>query len=722
MSSSSRAPMSLRLIGLSAVAAAAIASPAFADDTQGSLDHQGQPIPETEVDPIEVRGQMAPVYGADIISTATRTDTPLIDTPQAISVVTRDQISDLSLQSMADVVRYVPGVGFAQGEGNRDTLVFRGNASTADFFTDGLRDDTQYYRDLYNIERVEVLKGPNAMIFGRGGVGGVLNRVTRQAGWGLANEAHLEIGSDAHFRGTIDLGLEVSPSAALRVLGLYQDSGSYRDGVHYERFGINPSAAFRIGDSTLLRLSYEHFEDSRVADRGVPAAPGGSLANPARPLEGYQSTFFGDPGRSPTSTDVDALDAFLEHDFGGGLILRNRTRLADYDKFYQNVFPGAVNGAGTAVSISAYNNATLRQNLLTQTDLVYSVATGSIGHTFLAGFELGRQDTENLRLTGYFPGGVTSVSAPLTDPTIDLPLTFAPNATDASNDGVANVAAFYVQDQVELTPQIQIVAGLRYDNFEIDVLNRRNGVRLTRSDDLWSPRLGLVFKPQEDLAFYASYTRGHLPRSGEQLSSLSPGNAALDPEQFDNYEIGAKWDFTALFSLTAALYQLDRTNVVVPDPANPGQSILVDGQRSRGLELGAVGRLTSRWTLIAAYAWQEAEITADQSATILAGNRLANTAEHSFSIWSRYDVSDVLGVGLGVVHLGDRFTNADNTQVMPAFTRVDGALFYAVNDAVQVQLNVENLLDEDYFASAHTNNNITPGGPRAFRLGLTARF
>ena len=340
----------------------------------------------------------------------------------------------------------------------------------------------------------------------------------------------------------------------------------------------------------------------------------------------------------------------------------------------------------------------------------------------LAGFELGQQNNENFRLTGYFPGGATSLSVPLTNPTIDLPVTFAASATNPSTDGVTNVSAFYVQDQIELSPQVQIIAGLRYDNFEIDVLNRRNGVRLNRTDDLWSPRLGLVFKPLENLAFYASYTRGHLPRSGEQLSSLSPTNAVLEPEQFDNYEIGAKWDLTPLFSLTAALYQLDRTNVVVPDPANPGQSLLVDGQRSRGLELSAVGRLTSRWTLIAAYAWQEAEITADQSATILAGNRLANTAEHSFSVWTRYDVSDVLGVGLGVIHLGDRFAAADNTQVMPAFTRVDGALFYAVNDAVEVQLNVENLLDEDYFASAHTSNNITPGGPRTFRLGLTARF
>ena len=177
-----------------------------------------------------------------------------------------------------------------------------------------------------------------------------------------------------------------------------------------------------------------------------------------------------------------------------------------------------------------------------------------------------------------------------------------------------------------------------------------------------------------------------------------------------------------ILSLTAALFQLDRTNVVVPDPANPGQSILVDGQRSRGLELGATGRINAQWTIIGAYTWLEAEITANQSATVLAGNRLANTAEHSFSVWTRYDFTPRFGAGAGVIYEGERFTNADNTQVMPAYTRVDGALYYALNDSIDLQLNVENLFDEDYFASAHTNNNITPGAPRSFRVGLTARF
>jgi catecholate siderophore receptor len=705
---------------LLASTALCVAAPAFAQQQPavplGTLRVDDQ-AGDFGIQPRRDQGYVAPTS-----ISATKTETALIDTPQAITVVTRDQINDQGLVGLNDLVRYVPGVTYAQGEGNRDAIIFRGIASTADYFTDGLRDDTQYYRDLYNVERVEVLKGPNAMIFGRGGSGGLINRVTRQAGWDVENELRLEAGSHDFYRGTVDYNFEVSDTTALRVTGLYEDSGSYREGVTYEKFGINPTASFRLGDNALLQLGYEHFEDRRIADRGVSANPGGTRANPARPLDGYRDTFFGDPARSPTDTDVDALSIAFEHRFDNGLTLRNRTRLADYDKFYQNVFPGAVNAATQTVPISAYNNATTRQNLINQTDLVFYADTGSVRHTFLAGAEFGRQETDNLRLTGYFPGGGTTFNAPLTNPTINQPLTWAPSATDASNEGVTKLAAGYLQDQIELTSQLQLILGVRYEHIESEVLNRRNNVRTEATDNLWSPRAGLVFKPMDNLSLYGSYTKTYLPRSGEQLTGLTPTNRALDPEEFENYELGAKWDVTPGLSLTAAVFQLDRSNVVVPDPANPAQSILVDGQRSKGVELSATGQITEQWSVVAAYTRLDAEITAAQSTTVLAGNKLANVAENSASIWSRYDFTPRFGAGLGVIYQGDRFTASDNTQVMPSFTRVDGALFYALTDRIDVQLNVENLLDEDYFATAHSNNNITPGGPRAFRVGLTTRF
>ena len=654
-------------------------------------------------------------YKAGRSITATRTETELLDTPQAISVVTRRQIEDQALVSMADAVRYVPGVSFAQGEGNRDTPVFRGNASTADFFVDGIRDDVQYFRDLYNIERVEVLKGPNAMIFGRGGAGGVINRVTRQADWNDQRELRLEAGSFDHYRATFDLGASPGERLALRLTGLLQDSGSYRNGVTYEKFGLNPTASVRLGADSLLQLGYEHFEDERVADRGVPSFQG-------RPIATDDSTFFGDPGASPTDTSVNVLSAALEHRFAGGAIVRNRTRYGAYDKFYQNVFPGAVNAAGTTVAITGYQDRTDRENLFNQTDLNLYADTGAFRHTLLVGAELGRQQTENARKTAFFSGGVTTFNAPVAAPTVSLPVTFAVAPGNADNRSVVDVAAAYVQDQVELSPRLSLILGLRYDRFRTDFLNRRTGIRFDVEDDLWSPRFGLTLKPRAQVSLYTSYSVTHVPRAGDQLTSLTPSNRAFDPEEFRNYEVGAKWDPNPELQLTAALYRLDRSNVVVPDPVTPALSLLVDGQRTSGLELSAVGQIMPNLGVVAAYAYQDGEITRAQSAAIPAGSQLANLPEHSWSVWGRYDVTPRFGAGLGVIYQDERFAEANNRVVLPSYTRVDAALFYALSERLALQLNAENLLDEGYFAYAHNNNNITPGAPRAVKLGLTARY
>ncbi len=234
------------------------------------------------------------------IRSATKTSTPLRDVPQAVSVVTSAMMADQRMTNMADVVRFMPGVGMAQGEGNRDTPILRGNSSTSDFFVDGIRDDVQYFRDVYNLERVEALKGPNAMIFGRGGAGGVINRVTRQAGWGQSREAVLQLGSWDNRRLTADVGTGLSDTVAARLTGLYERSDSYRAGVEQERVGVQPSVAFRLGPATTLRASYEYFHDERTADRGVP-----SFGD--RPVATDPETFFGDPANSPMHATVNVL-------------------------------------------------------------------------------------------------------------------------------------------------------------------------------------------------------------------------------------------------------------------------------------------------------------------------------------------------------------------------------------------------------------------------------
>ncbi len=666
------------------------------------------PLPKVTV----TAEHMSDGYRVERSRTATRTDTPLVDVPQSVSVVTRDLIQDQSMQSLMDVARYVPGAGMAQGEGNRDAIILRGNSSTSDFFLDGVRDDVEYFRDLYNIDRVEILKGPNAMIFGRGGAGGVVNRVSRQASWEPVREVSLQGGSWDNRRASFDLGGAVSDSFSARVMGVYEDSESYRDGVELERQGINPTFALAIGDATVLRFSYEYFDYDRVADRGIPSFDGG-------PFRTRDSTFFGDPDQSPTYATVNQGAATIDHAFNDNVRLRNRTVYADFDKFYQNVFAGgAVNADTGLVQLSAYNNEQLRENIFNQTDLTFSTATGSIGHEFLVGVELGEQTTENQRMTGLFNGTDPAIFVPATDPMVSVPVTFAPTATDATNRGRATIAALYVQDQIRFTPNWLAVVGLRYDSFDMDFTDRRGaGTRIETSDDLVSPRGGLVYKPAENVSLYASSSMTYVPRSGAQLASLTPTNAAFDPEEFQNIEVGAKWDVSPRLAVTAAVFQLDRKNVVIADPNVPGNSLLVDGQRTDGVELGISGQVNDSWSIQGGYAWQDGELNEQ-----LGGTTLAQLPEHVISLWNRYDFTQSWGVGLGVIHQTEMYAAADNAVTLPSFTRVDAGVYYTLNERLRMQVNVENLLDERYYPNAHNNNNITPGSPLAVRVGVTANF
>ena len=698
---------------------ALLASPAIAHaaDRTDDADPPATPI---DLDKVEVVGQRyLPDYATRKTRSATKTDTPLLDVPQAVTVVTDKLVADQAMTSLSEAFRYMPGVGLAQGEGNRDTPVLRGNSSTADFFVDGIRDDVQYIRDTYNLERVEALKGPNALVFGRGGSGGVVNRVTRQADGQSHRSASLQVGSGDRRRGTLDYGDGIGEgSAGFRINAVYEDSASFRDGYSVERYGINPTFGFEIAPGTRVELSYEHFHDERVADRGVPSLDG-------RPIDTDPSTFFGNPDESPVEATVDAFDAVLTHAFGEHLQLRNHFRYADYDKFYQNVFPGAVDAATQTVAISAYNNTTARRNLFNQTDLVWETTTGAIRHTVLAGTEFGRQVTDNQRMTGYFgaPGSTTtSIRVPLASPTTsEIPL-FRPSASDADNHGVAKVAAVYLQDQVEFSPQWQAILGLRYDDFRVDLRNNRTGATVSSEDGLLSPRAGLVYKPLDRVSLYASYSMAYQPRAGEQLASLTASNAALDPETFRNREIGAKWDIRPDLQASLAVYRLDRGNVAVTDPADATRMILVDGQSTEGVELGIAGRITESWQVMGGYAYQDGEITTTQSATAVAGNRLAQLPRHSASLWNRYDVNASFGVGLGIIHRGAIYANVDNLVTLPAFTRFDGAVYWTLNPSVQLQLNIENLGNKRYFASAHSNNNLSPGTPRSAWLTMNVHF
>jgi catecholate siderophore receptor len=711
------------------VAALANALPLQAQATAGDAQTlQPDTVPASPADTVKGTRLRPVVITADSLRahgyfarrsvSAMKTDTPLRSTPQAITVVTGQLIADQAMQNMADVVRYVPGITMGQGEGHRDAPTVRGNSSTSDFFVDGFRDDAQYYRDLYNIERVEALKGSNAMIFGRGGGGGVINRVTKEAQFAPVASMSLEGGTYDHVRGTADVGAALTPVLAGRVNAMYDNSGSHRDQVSLERYGFNPTLTIGTGEATSVRLGYELFDDRRTVDRGIPSLGGAPLGTDA-------ATFFGDPSVNGAAARVHAGNIVVDHAFTPTLRLRNATRVMDYDKFYQNVVPGAVtvpntSGAEATVSFTAYNNATERLNLFNQTDLTTMLATGSVRHTLLVGAELGRQTTQNVRMTGYFGGTATSYSSPLSRPTISVPVDFRPNATDPNNDVTADVASLYVQDQLALTARWQAILGLRADRFALSYDDRRGGPSFERTDNMLSPRAGLVFDAARALSLYASYGVSHLPSSGDQFSSLNASTQALEPERFDNYEIGAKLDAGRYLSLTTAAYRLDRSNSTARDPRDNTKLVQTGSVRTTGYELGVTGSLTDWWQVAGGWSAQRAAVSATTTSAPK-GTTVPLVPHTTISLWNSWRPFPLLGAGLGVVHQGEMYTSLDNAVTLPAFTRVDAALFATLTPHVRLQLNVENLFDREYYPTAHNNNNILPGAPRTLRITAGVR-
>ena len=662
----------------------------------------------TQLEPIIVTGKTQGYIAVDSV-TATKTDTPLLDVPQSINVVTRAQLDDQALHSLGDVLRYVPGVTVGQGEGNRDQVTLRGQNTTADFFLDGVRDDVQYFRGLYNLERVEVLKGPYALIFGRGGGGGIVNRVQKSPSPAARFlDARASANSFGAYDLSFDLNAPVGDNAALRVNAAYEDLANHRDVYEGERIAVNPYFAIDLDSGWKAGLSYEYVDDDRATDRGVPSLAGA-------PITGYRDRFFGVPDVNRTRLEAHIAKLRVDGALTEDLAFSTTLLYGDYDKVYTNVYPnGAATGQNGTVALAAYADATARENVLVQSNLVWSVTTGDISHKILFGLEYGDQDSANQRRNGVLSNATFNLANPVF-PTVTFPA--------LSRDTVSTVKtfSFYVQDQISLGERFEIVAGLRFDRFDIDGTDLQPDPDrpFARADDKVSPRLGLIFKPRPNVSLYASYSQSFLPRSGDQFLTLSTTQANLEPEEFTNYELGAKWNVRPNLNVTAALFQLDRANATTPDPANPLITINVGKTRTQGLELAVTGTILPNWQVSGAYAYQDAALDGNDAV------RLAQVPEHQFSLWNRYDVSDRLGFGLGITRQSDQFaairTLAATTR-LPSFTRVDAAVFYSVSEAVEVQVNVENLFDETYFSDAHNNFNISPGAPLNARFTVRARF
>ncbi len=652
--------------------------------------------------------------------------TPIIDVPQSLSLYTSTEILERGFTSVAGIVDYTPGVSNTQGEGHRDAIVFRGVRSTADFYIDGARDDVQYYRPLYNLEQVEILRGPNALLFGRGGTGGVLNRVTKKGMIGESfTTAQASIDTFGAYGVQVDSNFDAGDNAAFRINAMYEGLNNHRDFFDGERIGFNPTAKFQLGEDTVVDVSYEYIDHERFIDRGIPTGADGL------PVEAFKDIVFGDPEVNVTTLQANLFRAAVQHQFSDTVKGNVSAFYGDYDKFYGNFYASGYDGANTPnqVTLDGYEDQTNRENLILSGNLVAEGTTGGIGHTLIGGVEYIATSSDQYRFNAFW--NTTSDDNEIFDISRPLNLTggIGVNASgvatvndftvDLNDDTRVDIDVFsaYIQDQIELTEWIDLVIGARYDSFDIEVFNVPADEIRTRKDDRVSPRFGVILKPQENTSIYASYSESFLPRSGEQFANINGDNNALDPDTFKNLEAGIKWDFSDKLSLTAAVFEIEKSSPQVAD-ADPETLDVIDSKIS-GFEFQLMGKVTDSWFITAGYSYLDGEQVSRTGDT---GLRPQELPEHMLSIWNNVRLTDKFGIGLGVTYQDESFINNSNTAVLPSFTRFDAAAYYDVSDNVRVQLNVENLTDKTYFPTSHSTHQVTVAPPLNARFAVNVSF
>ena len=693
---------------------------------------------ESEIDEIIVQGRY---LFADQVN-ALKAPTPIIDVPQSLSIITADQITNQGFNSIADIIEYTPGVNTSQGEGHRDAVVFRGVRSTADFFLDGVRDDVQYYRPLYNLEQVEILRGPNALLFGRGGTGGLINRVTKK---GDLDQQFVGYKASVDTFGAFDVAADVNyvinDQAAFRLNANYESLNNHRDFFDGDRFGINPTLHLEVTSATTIDLSYEYADHERFIDRGIPSFND----EPAFDLEDIT---FGDPENNFTTLQAHVFNATVQHQFTDNIKGNFTAFYGDYDKVYSNFFASdAFDAERNAVELDGYIDRTDRERFLLSGNLVGEFETSSIGHTIVAGAEYIYTSSDQNRFNNVFDSNGDDQEFFLLDDGPDGPaLNFVnfvgTNAdeilttggfTDLNDDTRVSVEVFsaYIQDEIAINDYFDIVLGGRFDRFDIVVDNVEPGNDFgvaTRVDEEFSPRVGLVFKPQENISVYGSFSESFLPRSGEQFTDINGDDDQLAPNTFENLEAGVKWDFANGLSFTAAVFEIESTSPQQTDDEDEEVGILdVVTSDVRGFEAQIQGNITDQWHISAGYSYldgDQVEIGVDDNGNEFQfdGDRLRELPENTFNVWSNYQVTDKFGLGGGVTWQDESFAGNDASVVLPSFTRVDAAAYYDVNDDLRLQVNVENLFDEEYFPNAHTNNNITVGAPLNAKFTVSGRF
>jgi len=675
-------------------------SAAMFAQTDGNSDDQ--------VEEVVVKGNV--LYSDQV--NALKTPVPVLDVPQTVTIVTDDDIRSQGFREIGDIIRYTPGVNTSQGEGHRDAVVFRGVRSTADFYLDGVRDDVQYYRSLYNVEQVEILRGPNALLFGRGGTGGIINRVTKKA---VLDEVFgsYDLGTDSF--GALDFAadynVQTSSNSALR-FNIHSDAlENHRDHYDGTRFGMNPTVTVALSDKTTVDLSYEYADHERFIDRGIPTinnAPDESLSN----------IVFGDPDINTTTLEANIMRANVSHRFSENRKGNLAVQSSSFEKMYQNLYASGYDG--TLVTMDGYLDPTERDNFIISGNIVNEVVTGSVTHTILVGAELINTENKNHRYdtnwsTTDDDNEVFDISRPMDFTVNSAGVATAVNFTNSlksKTESDISVTSLFIQDQMDLTDNIKLMIGGRLDSFDITVDDIKNGTSESRTDDRFSPRAGLIYKPQESVSLYMSYSESFLPRSGEQFKKLDATAARLDPDVFESTEVGVKWAMTDTLSFTAAIFDSEQTKATYDNVT--GENSEIRGLQVDGMEVELSGQVSDKLELAVGYS--------SLDGTTSSGGVAREVPDHTFSLFVKYQVDENFGWALGVTQQGESHIKDNSTLVLPEYTRFDFATYWNVSDDMVLRLNVENLSDELYFPHSHSTHQASVGEPLNARVSLTKRF
>ena len=665
---------------------------------------------DESVEEIVVKGKV--LYSDQV--KALKTPTAIIDVPQSLSIVTDEDIRKQGIREIGDIIRYTPGVNTSQGEGHRDAVVFRGVRSTADFYQDGVRDDVQYYRSLYNVEQVEVLRGPNALLFGRGGTGGILNRVTKKAQIG-EQFGSIDIGADdfGAFDFAADYNTTTGDNTAVR-LNIHSDAlENHRDMYDGDRVGFNPTVKIQMSDSTTLDLSYEYADHERFIDRGIPTANG-------KPVEALKNVVFGTEDLNLTTLEADIFRGIVTTDLSDTSKAIFSLTSSEFEKLYQNLYASGYDLATNVVTLDGYYDPTERENLIFSANLVNEMQIGGATHTLLIGAEVVDTDNKNVRYDTYWSTTEKdkesfNVTRPLNIATNSEGVATAVDYTTklkSSTTSDIEVTSFYIQDQIDVSDNLVILLGGRLDQFDITVNDLKAGSAQSREDDEFSPRAGVIFKPAENVSYYLSYSESFLPRSGEQYKKLTASSAALDPDVYESTEIGVNYDITPDVSLRASYFDSEQT-IATRDESGEGAEIV--GLQVDGFELEVKGQVSDQLYVSFGLSKMDGETSS--------GGEPREIPDMTMSLWTTYQVNDKFGYGLGVTRQGE--SNISNNKpglVLPDYTRVDFAAFYDVSDDLTIRLNVENLTDEVYFPHSHSTHQASVGEEVNARLSVTRRF